>query len=673
MTAPDLRSAQDPAGPAGLDDCGCCPDAAEPKRAEVPTTAGGHGHDRGSIERAGLPRDVLGLTVAASLLTIVGLVLSGSAATLAFAAAMLAAGWLVAPGAWRAVRARTLDMKVLMAVAAVGAALIGEWAEGAAVLTLFAIAELLEYGAMARARNAIAALMETAPHEARVRRDGTEVTVPVEEVLVGELVRVRPGERIPLDGVVTEGLSAVNEAPITGEAMPADKTPGGEVYAGSLNGYGALEVRTTSRSSDTLLARIGDAVRHAQASRAPAQSFVDRFARRYTPAVVALAVVVAVVPPLAGLGPSATWLYRGLALLVIACPCALVISTPVTLVSGLTGAARDGVLIRGGAELERLASADTVAFDKTGTLTEGRPILTDLAPVEGGDPHGLLRLAAGVERDSEHPLAQAIVGAARDRSLDVPPATAFSALPGKGARATVNGEPLYVGSRRICDELGTCHDDVHAAIDRFEEEGKTAVLLTSESASMGVLAVADRIRPEAAPCLAALRRLGVDRTILLTGDHRASADRVARHLGLTEWRAGLLPEDKLGAVREMGATGRRVAVVGDGVNDAPALAAAHVGIAMGAAGTHVALETADVALMADDLGKLPVAIGRARRTLALVRQNVAFAIGVKVLFLVLAVLGQATLWMAVAADTGASLAVIANGLRALRAPSGGTA
>jgi Cd2+/Zn2+-exporting ATPase len=339
---------------------------------------------------------------------------------------------------------------------------------------------------------------------------------------------------------------------------------------------------------------------------------------------------------------------------------------------GLTGAARDGVLIRGGAELERLASVDAVAFDKTGTLTEGRPVLTDLAPVGGGDAQALLRLAAGVERDSEHPLAMAIVGAARDRALDLPLATAFAAMPGKGARATVNGAPLYVGNRRMCDELGTCHDDAHAAMDRFEGEGKTAILLTSEARSMGVLAVADRIRPEARACLDALQRLGVKQTVLLTGDHRASAERVARELGLSEWRAGMLPEDKLAAVRELHATGRRVAVVGDGVNDAPALAAAHVGIAMGAAGTHVALETADVALMADDLGKLPVAIARARRTLGLVRQNVAFAIGVKALFLVLAVLGQATLWMAVAADTGASLIVIANGLRALRGPSAGS-
>jgi Cd2+/Zn2+-exporting ATPase len=667
MTAP----APDTPRPAGLDDCGCCQDPKQQAAVPPPALEHGHGHEHGA-EHARLPFDVLILTLLAGALTLTGLFLDGLAATAAFAGAMLAGGWMVVPPAWRALKARRLDMHVLMGLAAAGAAVIGEWAEGAAVLTLFAIAELLERGAMARARNAIAALMETAPHEARVRRNGVETVVAVEAVALSELVRVRPGERIPLDGVVTEGASAVNEAPITGEAMPVDKLPGADVYAGSLNGHGALEIRTMSLSGNSLLARIGDAVRHAQGSRAPVQSFVDRFARRYTPAVVVLALLIAVVPPLLGIGPWGTWLYRALALLVIACPCALVISTPVTLVSGLTGAARDGVLIRGGAELERLASVDAVAFDKTGTLTEGRPVLTDLAPVGDGDAQGLLRLAAGVERDSEHPLAVAIVGAARDRALDLPLATAFAAMPGKGARATVNGAPLYVGNRRMCDELGTCHDDAHAAMDRFEGEGKTAILLTSESRSMGVLAVADRIRPEARACLDALDRLGVTRTILLTGDHRASAERVARELGLTDWRAGLLPEDKLAAVRELHATGRRVAVVGDGVNDAPALAAAHVGIAMGAAGTHVALETADVALMADDLGKLPIAIARARRTLGLVRQNVAFAIGVKALFLVLAVLGQATLWMAVAADTGASLIVIANGLRALRGPTAGS-
>jgi Cd2+/Zn2+-exporting ATPase len=669
MTAPAPNAPR----PAGLDDCGCCHDPKQPAAAApVPAPENGHGHAHPAAEPARLPADVLILTILAGVLTLTGLLLEGLVATVTFAAAMVAGGWMVAPPAWRALKARRLDMHVLMALAAVGAAVIGEWAEGAAVLTLFAIAELLERGAMARARNAIAALMETAPHEARVRRNGVETVVAVEAVALGELVRVRPGERIPLDGVVTEGTSAVNEAPITGEAMPADKLPGAEVYAGSLNGYGALEVRTTSLSGNTLLARIGDAVRHAQSSRAPVQSFVDRFARRYTPAVVVLALLIAVAPPLLGFGPFDTWLYRALALLVIACPCALVISTPVTLVSGLTGAARDGVLVRGGAELERLASLDAVAFDKTGTLTEGRPILTDLAPVGGGDAQGLLRLAAGVERDSEHPLAVAIVGAARDRALDLPLSTAFAAMPGKGARATVNGASLYVGNRRMCDELGTCHDDAHAAMDRFEGEGKTAVLLTSESRSMGVLAVADRIRPEARACLDALARLGVKRTLLLTGDHKAAAERVARELDLTEWRAGMLPEDKLAAVRELHAAGVRVGVVGDGVNDAPALAAAHVGIAMGAAGTHVALETADVALMADDLGKLPIAIARARRTLGLVRQNVAFAIGVKVLFLVLAVLGQATLWMAVAADTGASLLVVANGLRALRGPAAGS-
>jgi Cd2+/Zn2+-exporting ATPase len=494
--------------------------------------------------------------------------------------------------------------------------------------------------------------------------------VPVERVLVGDLVVVKPGQRIPLDGVVAEGSSAVNEAPITGEAMPVEKSAGSEVFAGSLNGHGALLIRITSAASNTLLARIGRAVAAAQASRAPVQTFVERFARVYTPTVVVLALLVAVVPPLATSAEWGTWVYRALAMLVIACPCALVISTPVTVVSGLTGAAHDGVLLRGGDALERLASIDVVAFDKTGTLTEGRPVLTDLAPLDGSDSIGLLRMAAGIERSSEHPLAHAIVTAAREASLEIPVSSGFRALPGRGARAILDGRELFLGSRRICDELGTCHSDAHEAMDRFAAEGKTAVLLSSADASVGVLAVADRIRPEAKACLSELRRLGVRRTVLLTGDSAPAAQRVAQQLGLDECRASLLPEDKLEAVHQLREAGAKVALVGDGINDAPALAAADVGIAMGIAGSHVALETADVALMADDLSRLPAAIGRARRTMAIVRQNVAFAIGIKAVFLLLAVVGQATLWMAVLADTGASLIVIANGLRALRAPQG---
>jgi Cd2+/Zn2+-exporting ATPase len=637
-----------------LDSCDCCPTDGAPAK----------------VVREGLPRDALTATIISGTAVGLGFILQGLPATLAFGAAIAAGGWLVLPKAWKSLRGGALDMNVLMVVAVLGAAAIGQWAEAAAVMALFALAQLLERGAMGRARNAIAGLMEVAPAQALVQRDGGEVAVPVERVMVGELVLVKPGQRIPLDGVVMGGDSAVNEAPITGEAMPVEKSTGSEVFAGSLNGHGALHVRVTSAARDTLLARIGRAVLAAQASRAPIQTFVERFARVYTPAVVLLALVVAVVPPLTTSAEWGTWVYRALALLIIACPCALVISTPVTVVSGLTGAARDGVLLRGGDALERLASITVVAFDKTGTLTEGRPVLTDLAPLDGSDSIGLLRMAAGIERSSEHPLAHAIVAAAREASLEVPASSGFFALPGRGARAILDGRELFLGSRRICDELGTCNIDAHEAMDRFAAEGKTAVLLSSAHESVGVLAVADRVRPEAATCLAELRRLGVRRTVLLTGDSAPAAERVVRQLGLDECRASLLPEEKLAAVHQLRAGGARVALVGDGINDAPALAAADVGVAMGIAGSHVALETADVALMADDLSRLPAAIGRARRTMAIVRQNVAFALGIKAAFLLLAVFGQATLWMAVAADTGASLAVIANGLRALRAPKG---
>ncbi|MBK8006434.1 MAG: heavy metal translocating P-type ATPase [Gemmatimonadetes bacterium] len=583
------------------------------------------------------------------------------------AGAMIAGGWYVVPRGLKALRNRSPDMHALMTIAAAGAAVIGEWGEGASAMFLFAVALLLEQWAVGRARKAIGALMELAPAEALVIRLGGDQRVAVEAVKVGERIRVRPGERVALDGTITAGRSALNEAPITGEAIPADKGPGDAVYAGSINGHGALEVRTTRPASDTTLARILHAVEDAQASRAPVQALVDRFARVYTPLVVGLAVLVVLVPPVLGLGGFETWLYRGLTLLVIACPCALVISTPVTLVSALTGAARAGVLLKGGAQLEALARVTAIAFDKTGTLTEGRPELTDVIAVNHLGEDEVLRLAASVERHSEHPVARAITRAAERRQVALAGAEEFAALPGWGARATVADRRLIVGNRRLCDEVGACRDDVHALLDRLEQEGKTAILVADGREPLGVVAVADALRPTAAAAVAALRAAGIRRLVMLTGDGRTAADRVAQAVGVAEVRARLLPEEKLAAVRALQQEGEVVAVVGDGVNDAPALAAATVGIAMGAAGTHAALETADVALMGDDLTLLAPTIVRARRTLAIIRQNMALALGLKAVFLVLALLGQATLWMAVAADMGASLLVIANGLRALPA------
>ena len=590
-----------------------------------------------------------------------------SAVLALLALSTIAGGWYVVPRALRAARNRALDMNFLMSLAAAGAWIIGEQTEAAATLFLFAVAELLEAYSMDRARTAIKALMDLAPAEASVRRGGTETRVPVGDVQVGETVVIRPGEKIAVDGQVISGRSGVNQAPITGESMPVDKAPGAEVFAGSLNGQGALEVRSTKPSRNTTLARIIHAVEEAQASRAPTQTFVDRFARVYTPAVVLLAILIAVVPPLAALGDWTTWVYRALTMLVVACPCALVISTPVSIVSGLAGAARNGVLIKGGAYLEAAGAVTTVCFDKTGTLTEGRPAVTDVVALDGRTPDEVLRLAASVERHSEHPLARAVREHASSVGISAWDSRDFEALVGRGARAAVRGETVYLGNERLAVDLQVRSADAKRALERFEREGKTAVLVAMESQALGVIAIADQVRPEAAQALAALHAVGVRRTIMLTGDNAGTARAVAEQLGVDEYRAELLPDDKVRVVHELQRRGERVAFVGDGVNDAPALAAASVGVAMGAAGTDVALETADIALMGDDLSRLAFAMRLSRGTLRIIKQNIWFSIGVKAVFLVLAVSGWATLWMAVAADMGASLLVVMNGLRALRA------
>jgi Zn2+/Cd2+-exporting ATPase len=590
-------------------------------------------------------------------------------ANAALAVAMVAGGWYVLPRGLRAVRNRALDMHALMSIAAIGAVVVGEWAEAAAALFLFAVARLLEEWAVGRARGAIAALMDLTPAEATLVTLEGDTVVPVTAVAVGRRIRIRPGERVPLDGSIVAGHSVMDESPITGESMPVEKGPGDAVFAGAINRHGGLEVRTTAPAADTTLARILHRVEEAQAARAPVQTQVERFARVYTPVVVGLAALVALVPPLLGAGGWVDWLTRALTLLVIACPCALVISTPVTIVSALTGAARSGALLKGGAQLESLARITVAAFDKTGTITEGRPAVTDVVPADGKSELEVLRLAASVERYSEHPVARAVVQAALARDLPLAGATGFIALPGRGARAVVEGAELQVGNRRLCDESGTCRDVVHALMERMESEGKTPILLSAGRTPLGVLGVADRIRPGADQAVKALRQAGIGRIVMLTGDRARVAEPVGALVGVDEVRAGLLPEEKYQAVLELESDGAQVMVVGDGVNDAPALAAATVGVAMGVAGTHVALETADVALMGDDLSLLAPMIRRARATLAIVRQNIAVAVGLKALFLVLAAAGRATLWMAVAADMGASLLVIANGLRALRRPA----
>lgn len=584
------------------------------------------------------------------------------------AVSTIAGGWYIAPRGFRAARNLALDMNFLMTVAAIGAAAIGEWSEGASAMFLFSVAQLLESFSMDRARNAIKALMDLSPTEAIVKRNNLEETMPVAEVAIDETIVIRPGQKIPLDGVVLSGHSAVNQAPITGESIPVDKEPGAEVFAGSINEQGMLEVRVTKLVEDTTLSRIIHTVEEAQASRAPSQTFVDRFSRVYTPAVVAFAVLIIFIPPLLGLGSWDEWFYRALAMLVIACPCALVISTPVSIVSGLAGAARGGVLIKGGAHLENAGAATVVAFDKTGTLTKGKPAVTDIVSLNGIGETEVLRLAAAVEQGSEHPLARAILAKADEQKISAQPSTGFQALVGRGASATVDGRTIYIGNERLARERGTFTDSSADVLQRFEREGKTGVLIMTDNEPLGVIAIADEARSEARETIASLKKVGVRKVIMLTGDNEGTARAVAEQLGVDEFYAELLPDDKVRVVRELEEKGEIVAFVGDGVNDAPALATATIGLAMGAAGTDVALETADIALMADDLSHLPFAIRLSRKTLSIIKQNIWFSIGIKAIFLVLALVGWATLWMAVASDMGASLLVILNGLRALRIP-----
>jgi len=591
---------------------------------------------------------------------------SGSVAWIPFVLSIVLGGVFTARRGWVSIRSGILDINALMVLAVGGAMVLGEWSEAASVVFLFALAQLLEARAMDRARGAIGALMDLAPVEAIVRRDGHDTRVPVDDVRIGDTIVVRPGEKLPLDGRVTAGDSYVNQAPVTGESLPIDKRPGDDVFAGTINGRGALDVLVTRLRRDSTLARIIHLVERAQAQRAPSQAFVDRFARIYTPVVLVLAVVIALAPPLLAGASWSTWFYRSLVLLVISCPCALVISTPVSIVSALAAAARKGVLIKGGAHLERMATIRCVAFDKTGTLTHGRLHVVDVLPVVGVDASEVLRFAASLELRSEHPIGRAIVSHAASIGIRPVAVEAFQALPGRGAEARLGSHGLVVGSHRLFEERGLCSAEMEAALDTLAARGASAVMVAAGGAAVGVIGVADEPREAARDAVDLLRQHGIQHVVLLTGDQEASARALAEALDLDGHRAGLLPEDKVTAVEELRARYGALAMVGDGVNDAPALAAADVGIAMGVAGTDAALETADVALMADELSKIPYALRLSRATARNIHANIAFSIVLKSAFLILAVTGTATLWMAVAADMGASLIVIANALRLLR-------
>jgi Cd2+/Zn2+-exporting ATPase len=587
-------------------------------------------------------------------------------------AAMISGGWFVMPKAARAILRLRPDINLLMVIAALGASVIGEWVEAAPVVFLFGVAEWLEGWADRRARRATEALLEIAPKTAQVKRDGTFVEVPAEQVATGETVAVKSGMGIPLDGEVLSGESAVNQAPITGESVPVDKRAGDTVFAGTINGEGSLEIRVTKAAGDTTLARIIRLVKEAQEQRAPTQRFVDTFARYYTPAVTLGALLVFLVPPLFFGGAWTPWLYRACVLLLIACPCALVISTPVSIVAGLTALARRGVLVKGGAHLETIARLKALAMDKTGTITEGKPRVFGVESLGTMSEQDIVGLAAGIDEHSAHPIAKAVVAHAKEIGATPRRAGDYHATGGRGAEGALDGHEYFVGNHRFTHELGVCSEDIERRIGLIEAKGQSVVVVghkphgSCAGEALGIIAVGDTVRPHAAEAIRALHAAGVSTIVMLSGDNQRAADHIAGLVGIDRAKGDLLPADKVAAVKSLREEHGVVAMIGDGVNDAPAMAAAGVGIAMGAAGTDAAIETADIALMQDDLTKVAETVTLARRTMGVIRFNIAFALGLKAVFLVLTLTGHATLWLAILADTGATLLVVANALRLLR-------
>lgn len=566
--------------------------------------------------------------------------------------------------AWYAARGLRPDMNLLMTVAIAGAIVIGEWFEAATVAFLFALSLTLESWSVGRARRAIAALVDLAPPMVRLlRTDGSETDVPVAEVNPGDRFIVPAGERIGLDGRVVAGASTVNQAPITGESVPVEKAIGAEVFAGTINGDGTLTVEATKAAGNTMLSRIIRMVEEAHARRAPSEQWAERFARVYTPAVMALALLIFLVPPLAFGGAWDDWFYRALVLLVIACPCALVISTPVSIVAALASSARAGVLVKGGAYIELPARLKAIAMDKTGTITRAEPVMTQVIPLGNHTEAELVARAAALEARSTHPLARVILDHADQRGITPAPADDVQVLKGKGLAGTLDGERFWLGSHRYVVERGQDTLETARQAEVLEADDKTVIAVGNPRHVCGLIAVADTVRPEAREIVEQLHAAGITHVVMLTGDNRVTASAIARDLGIDEVHAELLPDDKVKKIEELVARYGTVAMVGDGVNDAPALARANLGIAMGAIGSDAAIETADVALMTDDISKLPWLIRHSRRTLAIIRQNIVFSLGVKAIFVVLTFAGYATLWGAIAADIGASLLVVANALR----------
>ena len=567
---------------------------------------------------------------------------------------------------WIALKNLNLNINALMSIAVTGAVLIGQWPEAAMVMFLFTVAELIEAKSLDRARNAISGLMQMAPDKATVQQaDGSWQEREVKDIALGSLVRVRPGERIGLDGEVVAGNSTVDQAPITGESLPIEKALGDKVFAGTINQSGALEYRVTAAANNSTLARIIHAVEQAQGARAPTQRFVDIFAKIYTPLVFVFALAVAVIPPLFMGGVWFDWIYRALVLLVVACPCALVISTPVTIVSGLAAAARKGILVKGGVYLESGHALDFLALDKTGTITHGKPVQTDYLPLDPLVTDSAVLLAASLASRSDHPVSLAVANAAVDKNLQPLAVDNFTALAGRGVRGEIDGKLYHLGNHRLVEELGLCSPALEEKLFALEEQGKTVILLCDSAGPMALFAVADTVKETSREAIRELHELGV-KTLMLTGDNPHTARAIAAQVGIDEAQGNLLPEDKLKAIEALYAQGHHVGMVGDGINDAPALARAEIGFAMAAAGTDTAIETADVALMDDDLRKIPAFIRLSRQTSSILKQNIALALVIKAIFLAVTFLGLATMWMAVFADMGVSLLVVFNGLRLLR-------
>ncbi|MFB1083015.1 heavy metal translocating P-type ATPase [Jeotgalibacillus sp. JSM ZJ347] len=585
--------------------------------------------------------------------------------TLFYASAIVIGGYKPARSAFYAVKSRSLDMNVLMVTAAIGAALIGEWFEGATVVWLFALGNALQNRSIERTRDSIRSLINLTPSEAVIKAADGTVVKDVEDVSIHDIMIVKPGEKIPLDGEITAGRSSLNQAPITGESLPVDKEPGDKVYAGTVNESGSLEVKVTRLSEDTTIARIIHLVEEAQEKKAPTQAFIDRFAAVYTPIVFLLALLVMVVPPLAGFGAWGEWFYRGLALLVVACPCALVISTPVAIVSAIGNAARNGVLIKGGTFLEKAGAIKAIAFDKTGTLTEGKTKVTQVITLEG-DSETLVSIAKTIEEHSTHPIAQAVISYANERNISAKAGNGFSAIAGKGATAFIDGTEYFAGKPKLFKENGVSTAHLDEQIDVMENEGNTLVAVGTRDQILGLIAVADTVRDITVRSIEKLKQSGVSEMVMLTGDNEGTAKKMAAETGLDRYFAELMPEDKVTAVKKLQNEGKQVAMVGDGINDAPALATADLGIAMGGAGTDTAMETADIVLMADNLEKLPYTISLSRKALTIIKQNIWFSLMTKLAALMLIFPGFLTLWMAVLSDTGAALIVILNSMRLLR-------